>query len=93
MSLIFLNDIPSHCTTNTTHDIAELFLKVAFEHYCEIFQIYRGGQFYWGRKSEYPAKKIALSKVIDRHDHTMLYQVHLTMSGIRASHNHCIGQG
>ena len=31
-----------------------------------IFQLYRGSQFYWWRKPEYPEKTINLSQVADR---------------------------
>jgi hypothetical protein len=31
-----------------------------------IFQIYRGGKFYWWRKSEYPEKTTVLSQVTDK---------------------------
>jgi hypothetical protein len=31
-----------------------------------IFQLYRGGQFYWGRKSENPEKTTDLSQVTDK---------------------------
>ena len=37
-----------------------------------IFQLYRGGQFYWSRKTEYP----------DKLYHIMLYRVHLTERNI-----------
>ena len=38
-----------------------------------IFQLYRGCQFYWWRKLEYPEKTTDLSQVTDKF--TMLYRV------------------
>ena len=64
-----------------THHINLSWVMVMVMPLSTIFQLYRGGYFYWWRKPEYQEKTTDLSQVTDKLYHKMLYRVHLSWAG------------
>jgi hypothetical protein len=86
--LLWINWINLHCVfvVNVKYALIIVSINMVDLVYIDaIFQLYRGGQLYWWRKSEYPN----LSKVSDKQ--LMLYRVHLAISGFKVTNLVVIG--
>ena len=76
------NNLPkANCndTIDKTHILAWLGLW-GLTSLSTIFQLYRGSQFCWWRKPEYPEKTTDLSQVTDKPYYIMLFRAHLAMN-------------
>ena len=52
-----------------------------------MFQLYRGGQFYWWRKSEYPEKTTDLSQGTDKLSHNVVSRTHRLSGEVLLNHS------
>jgi ABC-type transport system involved in cytochrome c biogenesis permease component len=74
-------------TTSREHTLFSLIVWFGFLLWCltplsTVFQLYRGGKFYWRRKLEDPVKTIYLPQVNDKLYHTMLHLAHIAWADL-----------
>ena len=71
---ILIVDFCSYCYDSIKLNVLDGLGLLCLTSFSTIFQLYRGGQFYWQRKPEYPQKTTSLPQVTDKLYHIMLNQ-------------------